>query len=99
MRFELPSFVLEILKKFQDKGFEIYIVGGAVRDLLSGRIVKGKRVKGESAINLNDYYDGQLDLKNKLIRAVGDPNERFSEDALRMMRGVRIAAELGFTIE
>ena len=34
-----------------------------------------------------------------MIRAVGDPNERFSEDALRMMRAVRIAAELGFTIE
>jgi tRNA nucleotidyltransferase (CCA-adding enzyme) len=48
---------------------------------------------------LIDLYGGQKDLKNKLIRAVGNPNKRFSEDALRLMRAVRIAAELGFTIE
>ncbi|MCJ7805421.1 HD domain-containing protein [Patescibacteria group bacterium] len=48
---------------------------------------------------LIDYYEGQKDLKRKIIRAVGNPDERFSEDALRMMRAIRIAAELGFTIE
>ncbi len=48
---------------------------------------------------LIDPFGGQEDLKNKLIRAVGDPNERFGEDALRMMRAVRIAAQLGFSIE
>lgn len=48
---------------------------------------------------LIDLFGGQEDLKNKLIRAVGDPNKRFSEDALRLMRAIRIAAELGFTIE
>jgi putative nucleotidyltransferase with HDIG domain len=46
-----------------------------------------------------DPYKGQKDIKKKVIRAVGDPAERFREDALRMMRAVRIAAELGFTIE
>lgn len=46
-----------------------------------------------------DPFGGRSDLKKKVIRAVGDPIERFSEDALRMMRAVRIAAELGFTIE
>ncbi len=49
--------------------------------------------------NIIDLFGGQLDLKAKLIRAVGDPAERFREDALRMMRAVRIASELGFTIE
>jgi putative nucleotidyltransferase with HDIG domain len=49
--------------------------------------------------NLIDLFNGQADLDNKLIRAVGDPKKRFSEDALRMMRAVRIAAELGFKIE
>src|SRR3972149_6953630 len=39
MKFELPSFVLEILNIFDKAGFEIYIVGGAVRDLLSKKIV------------------------------------------------------------
>ncbi|MCX6792365.1 MAG: CCA tRNA nucleotidyltransferase, partial [Candidatus Gottesmanbacteria bacterium] len=46
-----------------------------------------------------DPYHGQEDLKNKIIRAVGEPNARIEEDALRMMRAVRIASELGFMIE
>jgi poly(A) polymerase/tRNA nucleotidyltransferase (CCA-adding enzyme) len=49
--------------------------------------------------NLTDLFEGQKDLKNKLIRTVGDPHDRFSEDALRIMRAVRIAAELSFSIE
>lgn len=48
---------------------------------------------------LIDVTDGQEDLNNKLIRAVGDPHARFQEDALRMMRAIRFAAQLGFTIE
>ena len=46
-----------------------------------------------------DPFHGQVDLKNKVIRAVGDPNERFSEDALRMMRAIRFATILDFKIE
>lgn len=46
-----------------------------------------------------DEHGGQEDLKKKLLRAVGDPRERFKEDALRMMRAVRLSAELGFAIE
>lgn len=46
-----------------------------------------------------DLYKGKEDLESKIVRAVGDPHVRFSEDALRMMRAVRIASELGFTIE
>ncbi len=46
-----------------------------------------------------DLFGGKDDLKNKTIRAVGDPDERFAEDALRMMRAVRFAAQLGFEIE
>ena len=184
MKFDLPPFVLEILKKFQDNGFEIYIVGGAVRDLLTKRIVDdwdfttnatpeeirkifpdsfydnefgtvgishesspnpyeittfrtehgysdarrpdkvewGKSLeedlmRRDFTINamalrlvslaqakpamgeLIDPFNGQEDLENKLIRAVGNPNKRFSEDALRMMRAVRIATELGLLIE
>jgi len=48
---------------------------------------------------LVDPFDGQKDLKNKIVRAVGDPRKRFSEDALRLIRAVRFAAELGFKIE
>ncbi len=46
-----------------------------------------------------DLFGGQKDLKDKIIRAVGEPEERFNEDALRMMRAVRFATELDFTIE
>lgn len=46
-----------------------------------------------------DPFDGQSDLQKKLIRAVGDPEKRFDEDALRMMRAARFFTELDFTIE
>jgi len=52
-----------------------------------------------SDFEIIDLYDGQKDLKNKIIRAVGDANERFDEDALRMMRAVRFAVTLGGDIE
>ncbi|MGA3291800.1 MAG: HD domain-containing protein [Candidatus Microgenomates bacterium] len=176
MEVQLPKSVKDILEKFDKAGYEIYIVGGAVRDIIMGRItndwdfttnatpeeilkvvpgglynnqfgtvftdnpddperpheittfrteegyedfrhptkiVWGKSLEEDLArrdftinslaldknLKIIDLYKGQEDIKNKLIRAVGDPNERFSEDALRMMRAVRIAAELGFTIE
>ncbi|MDO8601552.1 MAG: HD domain-containing protein, partial [bacterium] len=46
-----------------------------------------------------DPFGGQKDLKAKVIRAVGNPDERFNEDALRLMRAVRFSAQLGFDIE
>ena len=46
-----------------------------------------------------DLHEGQEDLKKRLIRAVGEPKRRFEEDALRMMRAIRLSAELGFAIE
>lgn len=46
-----------------------------------------------------DPYHGQEDLTKKVIRAVGNPTQRFKEDALRLMRAVRFATQLGFTIE
>lgn len=48
---------------------------------------------------LIDLYGGLSDLKNEIIRTVGDPRERFSEDALRILRAVRFSSKLGFTIE
>lgn len=173
---QLPESVKDILEKFDKAGYEIYIVGGAVRDLIMTRttndwdfttnatpdeilkivsgglynnqfgtvftanpddpnrpheittfrteeeyedfrhpkkVAWGKTLKedlGRRDFTINalaldknqkiiDLYGGQKDIEEKLIRAVGDPDARFSEDALRMMRAVRIAAELGFTIE
>lgn len=48
---------------------------------------------------LIDYFDGLTDLRRGVIRAVGDPEERFREDALRIMRAVRFSAQLGYHIE
>lgn len=46
-----------------------------------------------------DAFDGMKDLENKIIRCVGNPRERFTEDALRMMRAVRFSGQLGYEIE
>ena len=178
MKLTLPPFVLEIIERMEKAGHEIYIVGGAVRDLITTResddwdfttnaspeeilevfpdgfydnkfgtvgvshesspnpyeittyrtehgysdsrrpdkVEWGKSLKEDlqrrdftiNAIALNpkkgdveviDPFDGQKDLEKKIVRAVGEADQRFREDALRMMRAVRIAAELGFTIE
>lgn len=45
-----------------------------------------------------DFVDGQSDIARKQIRAIGDPEERFAEDHLRLLRAVRFAAKFGFQI-
>lgn len=174
MNFKLPDEVKDVLSKFKESKFDIYIVGGAVRDLLMSKIVYdwdfttnatpeeilkiypdgfydntygtvgiqyseserpfeittyrternytdnrrpdnvewGKTIeedlqRRDFTINalaydgekLVDLYDGSKDLEKKILKAVGDPIERFNEDALRMLRAVRIAGELNFKIE
>ncbi|MBN2319287.1 MAG: CCA tRNA nucleotidyltransferase [Acidobacteria bacterium] len=47
---------------------------------------------------LIDYVKGRSDLKNRRIRAIGDPGERFNEDKLRMLRAIRFACNLNFSI-
>ena len=51
------------------------------------------------AKGFQDPYGGQADIQRKMIRGVGESAKRFQEDALRMLRAVRFAAQLGFTIE
>ncbi|MBI2012601.1 hypothetical protein HYS90_01580 [Candidatus Curtissbacteria bacterium] len=74
--------------------------------LRSGQALRYAPAKGEArqgrqgkSLDLVDPFDGQKDLKNKIVRTVGDPNERFAEDALRLLRAVRFAATLDFAIE
>ena len=179
----IPENILEIYKKLQNANFEIYFVGGCVRNIILKKDVKdwdlttnatpenilkifpngfydnkfgtvgipledkkeiveittfrteteyrdnrhpenvvwGKTIEEDlarrdftiNAIALNlisfdkkvpdfeivDPYQGQKDIENKIIKAVGDANKRFKEDALRLIRAVRIATELSFTIE
>jgi len=54
---------------------------------------------GRQNIEIIDPFGGQKDLETKIIRAVGNPEDRFGEDALRMMRAIRFACQLDFTIE
>lgn len=65
------------------------------------RITNYTNVRKEDSDNFKiiDLFDGQKDVEKKIIRAVGDADERFNEDALRMMRAVRFHAQLGFEIE
>jgi tRNA nucleotidyltransferase (CCA-adding enzyme) len=162
---------MEVIKRLEAAGYQAYLVGGAVRDMLMGRPTKdwdyttnaapeqikevfpeatydnlfgtvslvteeglheitpfrreGKYRDGRhpeeitwaktleedlarrdftiNAIAFNrDYIDpfnGREDIKNKIIRCVGNPDDRFKEDALRLMRAVRLATQLGFIIE
>lgn len=179
MHFPVPGEVLAVSGALREKGFEAYLVGGCVRDLLIGRDPKdwdittnatpeqiqaifhdsfyendygtvGVKTGSEDAqlsiievtpyrteseysdkrrpdrvefgtsllddlarrdltINavaldeskgqLIDPYGGQKDIKDKIVRAVGEASKRFGEDALRMMRAVRLVAELGFGID
>ncbi len=176
---KIPKEILNIAKTFNKGGFEIYLVGGCVRDLLlnldpkdwdfttnanpneiqnlfedsfyennygtvgiktesenptlkvvevtpyrleSGysdnrrpdEIIFSKNINDDlqrrdftiNAIAYNpitqdikDIYKGQNDIKDKMIRAVGDPDERFQEDALRIVRAIRFSAQIDFTIE
>jgi len=170
---KLPSEVNIILERFQKAGYQIYIIGGAVRDLLMGKEVgdwdfttdakpeeilkvipegfydnkfgtvglavgdgvfeittmrkEGKYedfrhptkivwtnkiaedlARRDFTINaialstvgdLVDPFNGQQDIKDKLIRTVGNPGDRFKEDSLRLMRAVRFATELDFEID
>ena len=178
MEFNIPVKVEKLIKKFKENKAEIYIVGGAVRDLFLNREVKdwdfttnlepeaiqkifpknsfynnkfgtisvvdgddifeittfrteqgysdsrhpdevkwGKTLDEDlqrrdftinamaleleslSSYKVVDLYGGEDDLKNKIIKTVGNADERFGEDALRMMRAIRIASQIGFLIE
>ncbi|MGN0479546.1 MAG: CCA tRNA nucleotidyltransferase [Hominenteromicrobium sp.] len=71
----------------------------SVRDDLARRDFTVNAMAYNDTEGLIDPFGGQQDLKAGLIRCVGDPYRRFSEDALRLLRAVRFAAVLGFSIE
>ena len=61
--------------------------------------LKIKNQNDNSKCKIIDPFGGQLDLKDKIIKTVGNPIERFNEDALRLMRAIRFSVQLGFAIE
>ena len=70
-----------------------------IEDDLSRRDFTVNAMAYNETDGLIDLFCGKEDLENKVIRTVGDPYERFSEDALRIMRAFRFSAQLGFEIE
>jgi len=58
-----------------------------------------KDIGGIKDISIKDNYNGIKDINDRLIRTTGHPDERFQEDALRMLRTVRFSAQLGFAID
>lgn len=70
-----------------------------LRDDLSRRDFTVNAMAYNEKEGLVDCFNGYKDLNNKIIRCVGNPNKRFNEDALRMLRAVRFSAQLNFEIE
>lgn len=70
-----------------------------VRDDLARRDFTINAIAYHPLRGLLDPYGGQDDLKKGVIRAVGDPSQRFGEDALRVLRAVRFACRLGFRVD
>jgi poly(A) polymerase len=62
-----------------------FTINGLLYDPITGEVI--------------DYVNGQSDIKAKLVRAIGDPEARFEEDKLRILRAVRFGARLGYEIE
>ena len=101
---KVPDDIYEVTTYRSEKGYKDHrhpdkiIWGTTLKEDLSRRdfTINAIATDGKSII---DPYHGQKDLSDKLIRAVGDPASRLDEDALRAMRAIRIASELGFMIE
>lgn len=77
----------------------------ALRMTIDNKQLTIDKIKDSQMSNVNgqmyivDLFGGRKDLEKKIIRAVGEPADRFKEDALRMMRAIRLAVQLDFKIE
>ena len=70
-----------------------------IKEDLSRRDFTINALAYNSTNGLIDYFNGVNDLQNKVIRCVGNPDKRFKEDALRMLRAIRFSCQLSFDIE
>lgn len=80
-----PDTVMYTSDPAQDAIRRDFTVNGILYDLATQQVI--------------DVVEGQQDLQTRTIRAIGDPAQRFAEDHLRLLRAIRFAARLGFTIE
>ena len=71
----------------------------SLRDDLSRRDFTVNAMAFSEKTGIVDHFNGREDLKNKIIRTVGEPYKRFNEDGLRILRALRFAAVYGFSVE
>lgn len=100
--YEVTTYRTDGISSDQRHPDQVYFVSSlkedmARRDFTMNALAFDPHAEGKDRII--DYYDGVEDLKNGVIRAVGDPESRISEDALRMLRAVRFAAQKELTID
>ena len=68
-------------------------------EAVKSRLPRRRSAPPRNDIEIIDLFGGEKDIKKKIIRGVGEPVDRFKEDALRMVRAIRFSAQLGFEIE
>ena len=71
----------------------------SIKDDLSKRDFTINALAMDDAGKIIDLFNGELDIKNKLIKTVGSPQDRFEEDPLRIIRALRFSSQFGFNIE
>ena len=70
-----------------------------INDDLSRRDFTSNAIAYSPSVGIVDPFGGMADIENKILRCVGTPTERFTEDSLRILRGLRFASVLGFSID
>jgi len=99
-----PEDIYEITTYRSEKGYkdhrhpDVVLWGNTLEEDLSRRDATINAIAWDGTTFI-DPYQGQDDIKNKIIKTVDTAEDRFEEDALRMMRAIRIASQLGFQIE
>ena len=89
------SFTKNIEDDLKRRDFTINAMALGILNLKSQ--ISKPQIKTEN-LKLIDLFEGQKDLKSKIIRTVGNPDDRFNEDALRVLRAIRLATELDFNV-
>ncbi|RIM80136.1 CCA tRNA nucleotidyltransferase [Staphylococcus xylosus] len=77
---------------------EVYFVRNLFEDV-KRRDFTMNAIAMDMQYQIHDYFHGQQDIADKIIRTVGDASERFNEDALRIIRGLRFQSQLGFELD
>jgi tRNA (guanine37-N1)-methyltransferase len=97
-RYEITTFRTESTYSDNRRPDSVIFVS-TVQEDLSRRDFTVNAIAYNQYENIIDPFGGQEDIKNAIIRTVGNPDTRFNEDALRILRAIRFASTLGFSIE